>query len=1255
MINVKITVASVSTVILRDLIEAYENISSDYPGILDLKLYNASFNVSKEKAYFLHNDIISSDFVIIDLMGTPSDLVRLVLESLRECKANIVPIGNSGMEFLRLGSLSYSDMMANKSEEMNKKNHVKKEINPASMQKMMDMAEKLGKAVPFGKPRDMRNFIQMTKYWKNGGQNEITNMLYLILRDYGGVKSLPKPRDAQEFEDIFICDPFTLSVFKKYEDYRKHLNVFGNKPVVAILFYGHNYPNRTSSCVAKIAEKLKEFADVLPVAFTKIYGNKMDTLEDILLNAAGKKVDIIVNFMSFRIGAGPMGGNAQAAVELLKKINVPVLHPFFMSRRYKDEWIKSSQGISASEFLISIMLPELDGSIETYPVAALEKCDFSEYFDIEINELSIIEERAERLCRRIKKWLNVKNKSNYDKKAAIICYNYPPGENNVFGGAFLDTFCSIENILYLLNKNGYDCQNISAEIIRDFFTEKGVSNSPKWSEPSQNEYFIRYSVSSYTESTKGNNKFEEISQQWGTPPGKIMSESDAFLIPGFINGKVFIGLQPSRGLEDNPDKVYHDKDILPHHQYAAFYRWIKDEFKADVVIHVGTHGTLEFLQGKECGMSGDCFPDIFINDIPHIYIYYTGNPSEAMIAKRRSHALLIGYQPPVFIKCGLYGEIADLLVLIDEYYEAERIAPDRCQSILCEIRQKAEKNNLPPDIEEIETELYRIKRSLIPKGLHIFGSNYSFEQSIDQALFVLRYDRTECKSLLRIMAEADGVDYENVLQMNNESKLEELEKKAQEILRQYIKNNGIEDDIISIRDQNIKKDLLKTLEYGSKIVNQFMQNNEQDGLIAALNADYIPARLAGDSIRNPEVLPSGYNLFQFDPRFVPTASAYERGRIIAESTISKYYEQHNKYPDSTGIILWGLETSKTQGETIGQILAYLGVRLAKSKNVWEPAFEIIPAAELKRPRIDVVVNICGFFRDMFPNLIDNLNIMFEKLANLDEPEEMNFFKANCRKVYGALLQQGYSKEEAYELSHSRIFGPEESKYGTGITSVIENKNWTEETQIAQLYIDNLKYVYSKNFRGKEIGGLFSLNLKSVEVVSQIRSSHEYEVTDLDHYYEFFGGFAKSVETASGRRCEIYISDTTGEKIYVDNVEKAISKGVRTRLLNPLWIDNMLEHKYHGAQKIEKNFENIIGLSATTNRVEQWIYNSLHDKYVSDEEMRKKLIDNNKWAYAGIIERMMELNKRGYWNATEQQLDELAQAYLEAEGSIEDKI
>ncbi|WP_129599440.1 cobaltochelatase subunit CobN [Anaerophilus nitritogenes] len=1232
----KLCILTVSTTVITNISSILSKIDSQINNFIEVALYYATSNFSDDELYTVKKDILSSHAVIVDLMGSPKPIVEAVYDALENYNGHVIPIGGSGRSFIRLGSFKPNDKMM----KSDKKPDMKK------IQKMISMAEKLGKVIP-GKIRDIRNLSHIVKYFKNASQDQLESMLCLLLKFYGGKPSIYIPQEPIELMDVGICDPYDR---RFYQDYLSYVNLYGydlEKPNIGILFYGHTYPNDCSTAIEKIVNKLRPLGNIVPIGFTKTSGHNLKEIKK-LLHSYDKKVNIILSFLSFRIGAGPMGGDAQEMVNLFEELNVPILHPFFLSRTTIDDWKNSKDRITSSEFILSIMLPEMDGVIETYPIGAIYSKGLNKNLNIQLNEIDCMDDRVEKLVRRVKNWIDLQRKDNSNKKVAIIGYNYPPGEDHLFHAAYLDTFKSISEILKTLKEEGYQLNNLSSKELMDTFLNKGLVNSPKYYYEKQS--YIHYPTQKYIQSTKDFPLMKDIINYWGDAPGTIMCTEKDFLIPGIINENIFIGLQPSKGTKDDESNLYHDKNTTPHHQYLAFYKWLKDDFHADIILHVGTHGTLELLPGKECGMSHTCYSDYLIDDIPHAYLYYCGNPAEAMTAKRRSHAVLVSYQPPIFTTANLYEEYTKLEDLIAQYYEALHISLASCEDLLKEIFKISDSLHFEKDLDWIEKELYKMKSSLIPRGLHVFGKPYSNEELMEFLSSLLKYDRGEIKSLRRIVAEKNNLDYDKIINENNICKLKLLDEEVNYILNHINFNSSLDKNLIQTYGNNIKE----TFEYGFNICNQINQNHEKKGLLKVLNGEYLQAKIAGDPMKNPSVLPSGYNLYQFDSRFVPSSIAMLRGQKIAQNTLNAYKNLHGEYPKVTSVILWGLEACRTQGETIGQILYYLGVKMKENNNVWEPEFEIIPIEELHRPRIDVVVHICGFFRDMFENIIIILNEIFKEIDALGDENNFNYFHMNTKKLYDKLIKERYEKDTAMELAQSRIFGPSQAEYGTNITSLIKEKNWQEELELGKSFIDSMKHVYSKNHHGVHFKNLYEKNLSMIELISQVRNNHEYEIVDLDHYYEFFGGLSKSVEITRGQKSEVFISDTTTEYIETEKVEKSIERGIRTRLLNPKWIDEMLKHKYHGASSIAKRFENIQGLAATTNKIDQWVYHSLYNQYIADESLKNKLKENNPHAYLEMIKQMLEYNQRGYFHATDQQIYELQKSFLELEGDIEDR-
>lgn len=1216
----KFTFVTVCAPAVQYLAQAERDVTRQFPGQVEMKIYYAVTELSSAKMAALEEDVASADCVLVDLMGSPPTVIQAVERGLERCAGQILPYGASSRSYLRLGRFT--------AESMKSRNPGKGAPAMEAMKKMQDMAEAMGKVMP-GKMRDMRNYSLLMKYFQYAGVDNLRSFLLLVLKEYGGVKGVKAPPPPQVPRPVALYDLGDMTAIQDPARFARGQGFRDGLPTVALLFTSYAYPTDTAPCVKAIRDALKPFCNVLTVGCSGAFSELKDDLRRILNSPAWQAPALVLNCMPFRLSAGPMGGDVDAGIQLLRDVDAPYLHPFFLTRRTQSNWEQSTAGCTPSETLISVMLPEMDGAIEMLPVGAMAEPGYDALHDVETYELIPIPERVERLAQRVRRHLALRQKENGEKKLAILCYNYPPGEADLFGGAFLDTFASVSRLLERLKQEGYATEALTPDQLREVFTAGRAVNSGKydcnWGD------MIRYPVKRYRAPA-------EVTARWGKAPGEIMTEGTDFLIPGIQLGNVFVGLQPARGRDMDEDQSYHDKTLPPHHQYIAFYQWLREEFGADALLHVGTHGTLEFLKGKESGLSANCYPDQLVNDLPHFYLYYCGNPSEAITAKRRSYAQIISYQPPAFAESELYGDYLELATEVDNYRQAQAVSPAMAEDVRSRITQLANALSLDDDLEVIEDELYRMNHSLIPSGLHVLGQGYDEDEARGYALGLLRTEREGFRPLAQLW-EAGAIAGEHT---------------PEELMDSFWTQRRLPEWLSG--SQEWKEELTRALDWACATARNAMENRELDGLMHALDGGYTPARLGGDIYRSPEVLPAGGNLYQFDSRLVPSATAMERGRKVCENTLEAYRAEEGRWPESTAVILWGLETSRTQGETLGQILAYLGIRRVKSGSVWNMALEIIPLEELGRPRIDVTINICGFFRDMYPSLIDKLDDILWELYNRDEPEEMNYFKAHAKARYARLLDQGYEPEEARQLAIARIFGPPEGEYGTSLTGIIETKNWEEEAQLGASFTASLRHVYTRRKRGENVAGLYEDNLKCVEIVSQLRSNHEYEVTDLDHYYEFFGGLAKSVEIArGGTRAKQYITDTTGDRVRTETADKAIARGIRTRMLNPKWIDGMLEHKYHGGAEIASRFENVMGLAATTGDVDPWIYDELDAQYVADPEMRARMAENNPHAYMNILEQLMEYHSRGYWNATEEQLDRIRQVYLDLENDLEGSI
>jgi cobaltochelatase CobN len=742
----------------------------------------------------------------------------------------------------------------------------------------------------------------------------------------------------------------------------------------------------------------------------------------------------------------------------------------------------------------------------------------------------------------------------------------------------------------------------------------------------------------------------EVKEFWGEPPGKIMIQKSSLKLPIIKYDNIYLCLQPARSTVSGDPNEYHDRNLPPHHEYIAFYKYLDQIANVDAVIHIGTHGTEEFLPGKECAGEINDFNINLIGNLPNIYYYHITNTSESAIAKRRANALIINHADPSFKHSDLYQEIENLELLIEEYQsKIELNATDSQNSVKSERLRDLEKeindlaNNLNLEynnISELEDLLYRYKTSVIPMGLHILGEDYTLQEKLDLIEMIL-LNSAEIPNELEEIVKKFG--------KNEEERAINIESYLQDFLKSLVSTKNNDDALIDQLNKNIQnnydfsKEQIETLKnWIISFLQRLDSSMEMDNIIHALEGGYIIPGLGGDPIRSPQVFPTGRNSFGFDPRLIPNTTAYRRGSEIAEKLIQNYKEENGQYPETTSVVLWAFETMKTGGETIGQIFNYLGVRAVKNKSIWTTELEIIPLEEMTHPRINVIVTIAGIFRDTFPYLLELINKAFELVKDLDEPIDQNYIKKSVEEL----------KAEGIEDPEARIFGPPPGKYNTNLTDIISAGKWGEEKELVNDYLNNMCFAYMKNQKIKRRFNTFSKAVSKIDLMSQIRDSSEYQITDLDHYYEFTGGLARSYEELSGKKSNVYIADSSSKNIRVDTLQNSIKEGTITRSLNPKWIKALLEHNYHGGQKVAERLENILGLAATTHKIDNWIWNKAYDQYIENEEIRSALTENNRFAMMDIIKNMLQAEQRGYWDADDNQIEQLKKMYLELESWVE---
>lgn len=1070
------------------------------------------------------------------------------------------------------------------------------------------------------------------------------------------------------------------------------------KPVVGILLYSRLVQEKNLEHIdALIREVENQGAHPLAVFSSSAPNPAIGCLgfqwvvDHIFTSEGIVNVDVIINTMSHSqsILSDPGDGTKTVEKSIYQAIDVPVIKALSTFQSYEN-WCENLRGIDAMSFPGSVYYPEFDGQIMSFTIA------YSVFVRDEIGDKTInrpIPDRVVNICELALNWAKLRQKENTDKKVAILFHNMPP-RNDMIGCAFgLDTPQSVFDIVKALAADGitteYDFDS-GDEIIQKIIA--AVSNDTRWLSAEQ---AIKRSVAvidkrDYQPWFKAleSKAQDEMIRDWGDPPGENMVFKDQMPVPGILNGNIFIGLQPARGYEDKAEEVYHSTDIVPPHQYIAYYKWLKNGFKADVVIHVGTHGTLEWLPGKEIGLSAGCYPDIAISNLPHLYPYSITVEGEGIQAKRRSYAVLLDHLIPSMAQSGSYDEMEELDDLIKQYYRAvstdqgkTAFVQKNIETIVIEQNYLADLNisqeEMEADflafVEKLHTWVESIKNTLIKDGLHIFGQVPQEERLYQLVCALLRLSNGKIPSLTQATAKAMGMDYEFLKNdpqhrdaegVTNLMRFNEIEASSRELVRDYLQQKA-ESDAISDHLKNYFKAADPADLVDLKTVFEFMQStlmpklkattDEMTHLVKGVNGEFVPPGGSGAPTRGRvSILPTGRNFYAIDPAAVPTRAAWEVGKQLGQKMIDRYLEEEKCYPETMVIVVYAGETMKTSGDDIAEVYYLLGVKpkwLENSDRVI--GLEVIPTSELGRPRVDVTLRISGLFRDTFPNLIESVEEAVNLVASLDESDEENFIKRNFQKEVRELIQNGASIETAQEEAGMRIFSDPPGTYGAGVTQLINSKNWEDFTDLGKIYTFWGGHAYGKKVHGKRVTEVFARRLSKAQITIKNESSMEIDMLESDDFYNYHGGLIAAVRTASGQKPHSYCGDSSDPaRVALNNVKEQTAKIMRSRILNPKWFDGMKEHGYKGAQEISGMVDFVFGWDATADIVEDWMYEKITENFLFNDERREWIKDVNPWAIQNMTERLLEAAQRGMWEAKAESLEKLREIYMEIEGDLE---
>ncbi|CAG9220922.1 Aerobic cobaltochelatase subunit CobN [Paraburkholderia sabiae] len=1055
-------------------------------------------------------------------------------------------------------------------------------------------------------------------------------------------------------------------------------------PVVAILFYkAHLQAANTAVFDALIDALEARGMNPLPVAITSL---KDAISRDVVQQLAAQHgIALVLNTTAF----------AASAIDDPEPLEVagdaPVMQ-VILSGGNREDWLKDNHGLNSRDIAMHVALPEVDGRIITRAISFKGLAYRCPHTEVDVVRYQPDHERVAFIAELSERWCKLRRTPNVDKKLALILANYPMSEGRIGNGVGLDTPASVVNILRMLRDEGYRVEDVPANggALMDALTQ-GVTNDPVVRD-------LRPALQSLALS-EYNAYFAQLPQalrdalnaKWGTPEQDPTLRRGRFMIAGWRCGHVFIGIQPPRSREQNDYASYHDAELVPPHAYLAFYFWLRHQFNIDAVVHVGKHGNLEWLPGKSVALSDACWPDAILGPLPHLYPFIVNDPGEGSQAKRRTQAVIVDHLMPPLTRAENYGPLQDLERQVDEYYDALMVDPRRAKLLRKTILDTIVKHRLheelsltaPADVDaedvlltRVDAWLCELKEAQIRDGLHTFGQSPEGVQRRDTLLSLARFpvgDGQGAKAGL-IDALARDLDVDRLFDPLSADWSAEWNGPRPAILQQVSdapwRHNGdtrerLELLAASLLDDKCEIPVAAQLPQTSRVLERVRDDilprldacgpHELMHLKRGLEGRFVPPGPSGSPSRGrPDVLPTGRNFYSVDTRAIPTQAAWSLGLKSAQTLIERHLQEHGDYPRAIGLSVWGTATMRTGGDDIAQALALLGVRPK-----WAPGshrvtdFEIMPIAAFDRPRIDVTLRVSGFFRDAFANVMHLFDAAVQAVAELDEPEDVNPVRARVMRERDAWIERGVAPEEARRRAGFRVFSARPGAYGAGLQQMIDTRQWQTDADLANAYLSWGGYAYTQKSSGEEARHAFGTRLAAMDVVLQNQDNREHDILDSNDYYQFQGGMTAAVRHLAGNQPHVYHADHSNpDAPRVRALNEEIARVIRSRVVNPKWLDGVKRHGYKGAAEIAATVDYLYGYDATARVVADHQYALVADAYLNDADTREFMQRHNPHALHAVCERLLEAMQRGLWQQPGDYRAQVEQHLLDSEQHIE---
>ncbi|MFD0917826.1 magnesium chelatase subunit H [Pseudahrensia aquimaris] len=1202
--------------------EARTLLRQDLPG-LNLSVHAATdWHENDAKLDACKSDIAKGDIIVASMLFV-EDHVKAILPDLEarrdHCDAMVCCM--SSAEVVKNTRIGKFDMGKEASgitgllKKLRGKKPTGKDTDKTAGERQMKMLRRLPKVLKYipGTAQDVRAYFLTLQYRLAASSDNISNMVRMLVDRYsdGARAELRGILDVKEPADYPETGVYHPAIEGRFSEEASALptNPDAKGTVGLLLLRSYLLSGDTGHYDGVIRSLEARGLNVIPCFCN---GLDMRPAIDAFLN--GGRIDAMVSLTGFSLVGGPAYSDAKAAAEALEALDVPYITAHVTEFQSIEKWESSGTGLLPIETTIMVAIPELDGGTGSIVYggrheesAEARACSCARNLGTCPQGRACMQphnERVEMLSARTAKLIALRKVERASRRIVIPIFAFPPNAGNLGTAAFLAVFESLFETLKKLSAEGYSVEvPESVDALRDAILKGNASEHGALANVHD---FI-----SAEDHVRREPHLAQIEEQWGPAPGRDFSNGSSIFVLGKEFGNIFVAIQPGFGYEGDPMRLLFEKGFAPTHAFSAFYRYLREDWKADAVLHFGTHGALEFMPGKQVGMSAECWPDRLIGDLPNFYLYAANNPSEGTIAKRRSAATLVSYLTPPLTQAGLYRGLNDLKTTLDRLRALEPGDTEERDSMMELVEAQAEqldlKGELPKD-EDFVTALTKavleLEYTLIPHGLHTVGKAMDIDQRREM-LTLMNEAETETKIALEaVNAIIDG----ETPRSENEAETAIIEK-------------------LTRANTNLS------------------ENRELDGLVTALDGRFVSPSPSGDLLRTPDMLPTGRNIHGFDPFSIPSSYAVRDGARQAAKVLQRHLDAEHALPETIALVLWGTDNLKSEGGPMAQALALMGAKPRLDSYGRVCGAELIPLDELKRPRIDCIITLSGIFRDLLPMQASMLAEASYLAAIADEPADQNFIR---KHALAHATETGCDLEQAA----LRVFSNAEGAYGSNVNYLISSSAWTDEGEIADTYTNRKCFAITRKGKTEKQPEVLNSVLAKVDMAYQNLDSVELGVTTIDHYFDTLGGISKAVTRAKGKEISVYISDQTQGEGRVRTLGEQVSLETRTRSLNPKWFEGMLEHGYEGVRQIEAQITNTMGWSATTGEVQPWIYQQLSETFVLDEEMRKRLSELNPAASSRMVNRLIEASERDYWQPDDATLDALRDASDELEDALE---